>query len=483
MPVCGFCGNENAVFVHVQSMDSDTRFLAEHENGEYRINPEIVLNGDAPDDDIVVVYRRMPFASYADMAKVYRKYQMDVKGCVPLKERVANNPILKKSAEALELRIRMGWKPRPTPVRDQTLENEPPMLVACDIPTLNQLIDKMQAAGIQHAEICLVGWGPGGPDGRFPQQVPSDPRYGGDEALKAFIARAQGIGYSVVCHTVSFGAYEIADNWDPKLMMKKYAPSGKLQLYVRTNYAVNGLNGGEPWHVCPQTAYEHYAVNDLPKVRDYGFQGMQYVDEITACEPDKCYDPDHPVTRKKAWHYYRKIAQLSKKLFGGYQSEAWVDYINSDVDAILYTSVHSKLTRDMNPLFDEGIPFWQLVYHGIVMSNATSQTVNYPIKEKYQRLKFIEYGGRPLLYINSKFGATLNWMGDDDLHSSCEADLDVDVAALKDAHDEYEALKHLQYEFMENHEKLADNLYRTTYSDGTVITVDYEKETYTVDKT
>ena len=37
MPVCGFCGNENAAFVHVQSMDSDTRFLAEHENGEYRI--------------------------------------------------------------------------------------------------------------------------------------------------------------------------------------------------------------------------------------------------------------------------------------------------------------------------------------------------------------------------------------------------------------------------------------------------------------
>ena len=67
-----------------------------------------------------------------------------------------------------------------------------------------------------------------------------------------------------------------------------------------------------------------------------------------------------------------------------------MDYMNSDVDAILYVGVQSKLTHEQNPLFDEGIPFWQLVYHGIVMSNPTSQTVNYPVKDKYQHLKFIE---------------------------------------------------------------------------------------------
>lgn len=482
MPVCGFCENENAVFVHVRSMDSDARFRAESENGMYRISPEIVLDGDKPDDDIVVVYQKMPFATYSDMARVYRKYQMEVKGCVPLKERVKHCDALKKAAEALELRIRMGWKPRPTPVRDQTLENEPPLKVVCDVAMLNRLIEKMQAAGIKHAELCLVGWGPAGHDGRFPQQVPSDPRYGGDDALKAFIARAKGMGYSVVCHTVSLGAYEIADNWDPKRMTKKYGQSGKLQMYLRREYASGGLNGGEPWHVCPKMAYEHYALQDLPKVRAYGFEGMHYVDELTACVPEKCYDPDHRVSRKEAWHYYRQIAKLSKELFGGYQSEAWIDAINADVDAVLYTSVHSKIDQSMHPLFDEGIPFWHLVYHGIVLSNASSQTVNYPIKEKRQRLKFMEYGGRPLLYINSKFGATLNWMGDDDLLSRDDADLDRDVAALKDAYDEYEALKYLQYEFMENHEKIAENVYRTTYSDGSVITVDYNQEVYHISK-
>ena len=482
MPVCGFCASEGAVYVQGLQMTSDLRFFSECRDGLYRIMPEFVLDGDDPDEDLAVLYRPMPGATYADMARVYRKYQMEVKGCVPLRQRAAERAALKQAAESMEIRIRMGWKPRPTPVRRQNLENEPPMKVACNVAQLNRLLDKMQEKGVHSGEICLVGWAMGGHDGRFPQQYPSDERFGGDEALRAFIARAQGLGYQVVCHTVSCGAYEIADNWDPALLTMKLGPDDKPTPYMRLEYKKGGLNGGDPWHLCAQTAYAHYGVKDLPKVREYGFQGMHYIDELTACVPEKCYCPAHPVTRKQAWEAYRGLMRLSRELFGGYQSEAWVDYLNEEVDAVLYTAVHSRLTREMCPLFDEGIPFWQLVYHGIVLSNATSQTVNYPIKEKAQRLKFIEYGGRPLMYFNSKFGATLNWMGDDDLYNQTEEQLDASVDALKAAYDEYERLKWLQYEFMENHEKLGEGVYRVTYSDGTRITVDYNREDYTVEK-
>ena len=159
-----------------------------------------------------------------------------------------------------------------------------------------------------------------------------------------------------------------------------------------------------------------------------------------------------------------------------------MDYMNADVDSILYVGVQSKLTHEMNPLFDEGIPFWQLVYHGIVLSNPTSQTVNYPLKDEYQHLKFLEYGGRPVMYFYSKFGDEKNWMGDLDLHCDSDEAIARSVAAIKRAYDEYEQYKHLQYEFMENHEKLAENVYRTTYSDGTAVTVDYNDMTYRFEK-
>lgn len=159
-----------------------------------------------------------------------------------------------------------------------------------------------------------------------------------------------------------------------------------------------------------------------------------------------------------------------------------MDFMNEYLDAALYVGVQSKLTHEHNPLFDEGIPFWQLVYHGIVLSNPTSQTVNYPIKEEAQHLKFLEYGGRPVMYYYSKFGADRNWMGDLDLHCATDEDIEKSVDAIKVAYDEYEELKHLQYEFMDNHEKLGDGIYRTTFSDGTKITVDYNNDSYKIEK-
>ena len=142
-PVAGVCGNERAVFARIDGMQNDARFYAEVRDNVYRLCPEFQLDGEDLYEDISVVFYRMPNATYVDMAKLYRKYQMEVKGCVPLAERMKARPQLKRASECLELRIRMGWKPIPTHVRHQTLENEPPMKVAVDIERLNMIVDKL----------------------------------------------------------------------------------------------------------------------------------------------------------------------------------------------------------------------------------------------------------------------------------------------------------------------------------------------------
>ena len=474
-PVCGLCDNENGVFVRIEGQAADARFEVKVTNNVYTISPRFELEGDTPEEDLSVFFYRMPNASYSDMARLYRKYQLDVKGCRPLKERMLERDPLRQASEGMEIRVRMGWKPIPTFVRHQTPATEPPLHVACTVEMLERIIDRLKEKGVDKAEICLVGWGPGGHDGRFPQQYPSDPRFGGDKALKKFIARAQRMGYQVVAHTVSCGAYEIADNFDINDLAKRRNEKGEYYHFVRDIYKRNGLNGGEPYAVCPRRAYERYAKDDLPVVRGYGYSGMFYIDEFTAYIPDKCADPNHPVTRKQAQEYNRKIAQLATSLFGGYQCEGYMDYMNADLDAVLYVGIHTKDCTMYNPLFDEGVPFWQLVYHGIVMSNATSDTVNYTMKEPKHQLTFIEYGSRPVMYFNSKFGPGRDWMGKKDLYSRTDEDIDEAMKYIKDAYDEYEALKYLQYEFMDNHEKLSSTRYRTTYSDGTVITVDYDE--------
>lgn len=481
MPVCGIGGCPEAVMIHVESGYEDLFFHIEVKNNQYSITPQFMLDGDDVTDDIKIVFYPMPHATYSDMAAKYRTYQLN-HGCIPLKERAKNRPELAYAAESMEFRVRMGWKPVPTPYMIQTPENEPELLVACDLNKLETLVSEMHRNGIKKAQICLVGWSDGGHDGKFPQNYPSDSRYGGDEKLKDFIAKAQALGYQIVCHTNSVCAYPIADNWDESLLTYSRSKYGHIIPQVRQDYYLTGgLSGGMPFHLCAKTAYENYAVHDLPRIAEYGFRGLHFIDELTALAPEKCYHPQHSINRKEGMEYYRKIARLSKELFGGYQSEAWFDYMNADVDYVMYTSARFEVNNTTHPLFDEGIPFWQLVYHGIVLSNPNSHTTNYPIKGTKEFLKLLEYGGRPLMYLYSKFGDKKNWMGDIDLTCEDETDMKRTILALKKTYDDFEKLKHLQYEFMTEHRKLKNGVYQTVYSNGTTVTVDYNKEEYVIE--
>lgn len=478
MACAGIGGTEKAVFVLVKQGAYDLRFKVKVSGNVYTLSPEFCLDCDGAEEDLLLEYIKMPNASYSDMARVYRKYQIEERGCVPIKERVKTNKALEYAAKSVEVRVRMGWKPVPTPIRHQTPENEPDMKIVCDINKLNRIVDEMKRQGIENAEICLVGWSEGGHDGKFPQNYPLDSRYGTEDELKDFIKNAEDMGYRVVVHTNSQCAFEIADNWNEDYLSHKKDENGNIVPRIREEYVCGGgLSGGDPYLLCPKTAYEKYALPDLPKIRDYGFRGLHYIDELTAAVPKKCYHSEHSVSRKTAYEHYRKIAVLSRELFGGFQSEAWIDCINSDVDYILYTSFTHNAEKE-HTLFDGQIPFWQLTYHGIVLSNPTSITTNYTLKGENEHLRFIEYGGRPLMYFFSKFGEEKNWMGDIDLVCDTDAEISECVKNIKKAEDEYKPLIHLQYEFMEEHKKIGDGVYRIKYSDGTAVTVDYNKSEY-----
>ena len=43
-------------------------------------------------------------------------------------------------------------------------------------------------------------------------------------------------------------------------------------------------------------------------------------------------------------------------------------------------------------------------------------------------------------------------------------------------------MQYLQYEYMEKHEEVEPNVFEVTYSDGSVVTVDYNKKTYRLKK-
>lgn len=445
--------------------------VARAKDGRYSLSLRFQLDGRAPYDDIAVTYRTLAGgdADYAGMARAYRRYQLDRGACVPLKERARNNPALDYATKSVEVRIRQGWKPAPSPVEEQTPATEPPMRAVVTFDRVGEILDAFRERGIERAEICLVGWNRKGHDGRYPQLFPVEEALGGEAKLRRLIEKARRMGFQIVAHTNSSDAYRISEVWDEEYIIRD--PDQKLSKNAC-------WSGGRTYNVCPRRSYERFAQRDLRAVADLGFRGIHYIDVLTIVRPRACFDPRHPLDPNGAARWNDKILAEAKAIFGGVASEGPYDFACGNLDYVLYVSF-GGLTK-IPKMVDRVVPIWQLVYHGIILSNPFTETTNYTIKGDRERLKLVEFGGRPMFYFHSKFlEGSKQWMGAEDI--TCESDeaMAAGVAKIKEGHDEFQALCHLQMQFMEGHEMVSADVSKTTFSDGSEIVCNYGAAPFT----
>ncbi|MDP4133588.1 MAG: DUF5696 domain-containing protein [Bacillota bacterium] len=438
-------------------MKLDCMPLAVLKGNNYTLSARFMLDGDEPYEDLSVEFHILDNdADYNDMAKLYREYQIENGNCIPIKKRMKGRPILQYAKDSAEIRIRMGWKPAPSAIEDQTTQNEPDMHVACTFDRVKDLVDELSKQGVDQAELCLVGWNKSGHDGRWPSAFPVEPKLGGEEKLKELTSYAKSKGYLIVCHTNSTDAYHISEYWDKDVVA--HNKDGSI------NRSAGIWSGGKAAVVCPVKAAK-IAEEIIPKIGELGFYGIHYVDVMAVVPLRKCYSKDHPANRKEALSAYEEIMRLCHENVGGFSSEGVYDFTSKYLDYGLYV----KNDAPKSSLEDVTIPFWQLVYHGMILSNYSTGTINYTIKEKEQELLFEESGSRLSFYIYSKFlsNSSANWLGKEDLILDSDDDLSYTVNKIKEGYDQYKKVRHLQTEFMERFEVLDENITMVSYSDGT----------------
>lgn len=479
LPIFGVRRADACFVAIVTGMRCDYDTVVGVRGGIHYIFPRFRLDGERPYEDIAVRYctLRGDNADYCGMARRYRRFQLDRGACVPLKIRAQTNPYLRYAAESMNVRIRMGMKPVPTPVLTQTPETEPEMVVSCTFDRMRDLIGEFKRQGIDKAEFCLIGWNVKGHDGRYPQLFPVEPALGGEQKLRALIRYGQQNGYQMTCHTNSSDAYAVSELWNPDdILMHK---NGTLSVDE------NAWSGGRMYQLCPAAAARQAAVM-LPKVAALGFRGIHYIDVISLHPPRKCCNPRHPLNRRDSAACNGQIMALTQRLMGGFSSEGAFDINIGSLDFALL--VHSDETLAPRlAMCDRVIPLWELVYHGIVLHNTSWETGTYrqfagaPPENECKRLKNIEFGGRPLAYFHMEFHGHADEIGKG-LTTATDAQMARSVSELKGMAEDFRKLSYLQYEFMDRHEAIADGVFRTTYSDGSRVTVDYHQRTYRLEK-
>ena len=434
-------------------------FLTTVEQGTYTVSPYVDLAAkDAPYDDLRLELFLLPEeAGYPQMAMLERRLGLERGDIIPLTEK-CKAPAVEYARRYPLIRIRMGWKPSPSPVLHQTPDNEPDMFVACTFARVRDIADELKRQGVEGAELQLVGWNVSGHDGRFPQLFPVDERLGGEEELRATIRYVKSLGYRISLHTNLIDAYEIADTftWDDVVVMR----NGE---YQQTGH----YSGGYAYHVCLHKQLKNNR-RDLPRVADLGLDGIHFTDVISIVEPDDCHSDTHPCNTAEGIRVAQQIMTETRELMGAFSSEGCFDFAMKYIDYGLYVSFGDGFGHKVVPICDTVLPFFELVYHGTVLYNPTSPTVNFPIKSPRDRLTFFMRGGRPSFYFYSKFrtGGQKNWMGEVDMLADTDRLLSQAVEHITHAMKIYTPLACRQLIYMTNYQVADSGIEVATYEDG-----------------
>ena len=432
---------------------------------------DFTKNDPVYDDIRIEIVPMKADATLGDFAAAERRLRLERGEIVPLAEKCKREAVEYARKYPL-IRIRMGWKQSPSPVLHQTLENEPEMHAVVTFARVRDIADALKAHGVQGAELQLVGWNKSGHDGRFPQLMPPDEKLGGIEELKKTIAYVKKLGYRISLHTNTIDAVEIADTftWDDVVVTR----DGKY-------YQCGHYSGGYAYHVCLEKQLKN-AMRDLPEVAQLGLNGLHFTDVISIVEPDTCFSEDHPCFTAEGIRLAQENMRYTRELFGAFSSEGCMDFALKELDYGLYVSFGDGFGKANIPVTDALVPFFELTYHGILLYNPTSPTVNHPIKTPADKLTFRMRGGRLSFYFHSKFRyGQPNWMGDVDLVATDNASLDKAAQLIADAIRENEDLRDLQLIYMTDYVLCGNGVEVVTYGDGTRIAGNFSEVEQTYD--
>ena len=225
------------------------------------------------------------------------------------------------------------------------------------------------------------------------------------------------------------------------------------------------LGGGQAYQICPSKA-EKYAKANFAEIKKRlpQLSGPYFVDVMSIIAMRKCDHPSHPITRRENCQYYRSILHLTQENFGLSMSEGSRDWAIDRLDRAFL--IFGK-TKNTLAFCDEHIPFFQMVYHGIILYNNGRCHVN-AMAGSVGYLENIRWGGLPLVYFHHLFNP--EWVGAagwaNDLRFDSPEKLAKDVAVIKQMSNDAQALRSTQQAFLDDYIDYNENLSETVYSNG-----------------
>lgn len=391
-------------------------------------------------------------ANYVGMAKTYRNYLIE------------KYDLEKQFSKEAPLHIQMLGGI----LRDEVLGS-----TFIDMTTFTQaqtIIDKYLQSGVKKLKITFKGWSKNGLYGNQPNHFPVEKKLGGEKDLKDLItyARSKGVDLSLDVNYVrpfhsGKGFSKSRDTIrgiDREVMM-----SPNFHISSRIN------NHDENFYLLkPEKVYNH-ASKEIDKLIDLGANSihLSYIGNLLYSD----LDPKHLATRNHTKEAWTSILERFNESF----DQVSVDY--GFAYTFGYIDVINNIPLDSSNFvyFDETIPFYQIVVHGLIP--YTSHASNQRNDAKFEYLRSIEYGAEPIFEITYQpTNQLLRTMAVNIISSHFDYWFERSLEEYK----EYEKIhEQIAGQFIIDHKKVQSNVYKTTFENGAAVIVNYNRKPVAVE--
>ncbi|WP_409347172.1 DUF5696 domain-containing protein [Paenibacillus sp. MBLB4367] len=396
-------------------------------------------------------------AGYVGMAKTYRNYLVQTNRMRKL-EAGADTPFMLQLAGSIPTR--------------QTFLGIPYQSVdsLTSFEQATKLLGELKQKGLSRMRVQYTGWFNGGITHRYPDDIAVDGALGGESGFKSFIRYAESNRIELFPDVSFLRVYEDGHGFKPSRDAARF-----MERTSAKRYDVNPVTlrlGDFAYYVLSPGKLPGLVDSFLADYGKFKLKGLSLRDLGEDVNSD---------VKAKAVIDRQKSAGLnaeSVKKVADTVGSAMVSGGNAYAIPFAQTIVNAPLSSSRFSIADEEVPFFQIVLHGYADYAGVPANLDTNQDTREQLLKTLETGAsvyyewfyeQPSAVKETKFNGLYSSYYEDWMDEALQVYMETN-----------KVLKDVQGQTIEGHEKLADNVFRTTYEKGKTITVNYNDQAVTV---
>jgi len=391
-------------------------------------------------------------ADYVGLAKSYRTYLTEEKG---LKASDSDGSVL-------NLTLFGGG------IEDKIIGSK--FIKMTTFEQAKSIVDDLLAQGITKIELTYDGWNNEGKYGDQPDHFPAEGALGGNKELERLASYLKEKGIKLYLRANYVKEFSGSDGITKSKDAIRGLNNEAMKVY-KPWYDTNQLSGEAFYMMKPERVFNKHISKEADDFADLGVSGvlLEYMGSTLYSDQQ----PNPPFMRNETIAIWQKSLDLMKQSTGGSAVEYGFAYTLGHTDVIQNAPIDSSHYVYM----DETVPFYQIALHGLIPYAA--DPYNLQDDPRIHKLRLLEYGAMPSFELSYNDPADLKRTPFDWLLSSKWSYWSTQTVST---YKEIEGvLGSLANEAIVNHTTVQRNVYRTTYGDGTKITVNYNRKAVTVD--